>query len=674
MTSRTPDHSPPWHWSSRLWTAVTAACVAAIVAAAGMIAAHQSRPEIRLGMDRRLPPGVRGFYPAERQGKTGFAWSGGSVRLDVDHVDRRGPWLCRADVINWRSLAAGPARVQVSSDGSLLLDRQVGEPSAALEFRLPPDPARSAIGIGIDVSPTFRPGPQDPRDLGLAFDAISCAPAEGFSPRPAWAVLARGAASSAAVGAIIGLAGRPGLAAAGIGAGVAMAQSWSLATGAAAHSLALPPVLVLVSLFAVFCLAPVVVAAGLLRRPLSAAARLAIVVSACGLYLKLIFLLHPDKDLVDAVFHAHRLDWVLAGRFYFTQLSTSATPFPYAIGLYVFSAPWSLLTGDHVTLLRVVVCASEAVAGALLYPLILRAWGDRAIGVTAVLLFHLLPLPYAVIGNANLTNAFGQSAALVTMIAAVSWAFERRHGAALFGLTALAALAFLSHVGTLAFLLPTLLILSALFYAAGDRALRKTALTIVAATGLALALAVGLYYVHFGSVYRPHVEKARAAITGAANHETVPAEAAPGRRPAPEKAEPAALRNAPRLRLGVCGAVEQTMQGIGWPILFLALAGIWSLFWRRRMDRLVLGVAAWLVTYLAFVGWSAVRTVSPLYVQDAWEFIGRVVLAVTPAFAILAAGGLVWLWRRGWLWRVVSVGLLCLGVLNASRALAAWIY
>ncbi len=227
-----------------------------------------------------------------------------------------------------------------------------------------------------------------------------------------------------------------------------------------------------------------------------------------GFYLKLIFLLHPDKDLVDAVFHAHRLDWVLAGRFYFTQLSTSATPFPYAIGLYVFSAPWSLLTGDHVTLLRVVVCASEAVAGALLYPLILRAWGDRAIGVTAVLLFHLLPLPYAVIGNANLTNAFGQSAALVTMIAAVSWAFERRRGAAVLG-TDCAGSAGFSFARRYARLpvADAADLVGALLRGGRSGAYGKPAISVVAATGLALVLAVGLYYGHFGSVYRPHVEK-----------------------------------------------------------------------------------------------------------------------------------------------------------------------
>jgi hypothetical protein len=633
-----------------------------------MMAIYQWQPEIRLGMDRRLPPGVRGFYPLERQGKTSFAWSSGSVRLEFDHVDRRVPWVCRADVINWRSPGAGPARVQIRSNDALLLDRHVGEPDAALEFTIPPDAASSAIDAGIDVSPTFRPGPQDPRDLGLAFDAIVCEPAAGSMPWPARAILVRSAAAAAIVGITVGLAGLPMLTALGVGGGVALAQSWSLASGGAAHSLTLPPVFLLVLLFGLFCLVPAALAAGLLRAPLSTAARLAVVVSACGFYLKLIFLLHPDKDIVDAVFHAHRFDWVLAGRFYFTQLSTSATPFPYAIGLYVFSAPWSLLTADHVTLLRVVVCASEAMAGVLLYPLILRAWGDRATAVVAVLLFHLLPLPYAVIGNANLTNAFGQSAALVTMMAAISWAFEPRGAPALAGLTALAGLAFLSHVGTLACLLPTLVILAALFFVVGGRAFRKPARYVLAATGLALALAVGLYYAHFGGVYRPHIERARAAMTGVDAPDATPSGTASGR------PQPAAARNAPPLQRGVKGALNQTRGSLGWPIIVLALAGAWCLLISRRADRLVLGLGAWMTTGAIFLGWSALRTVDPLYVQDAWEFIGRVELATSPAAAILAACGATWAWRSGPLLRTAGAMLVGAAVWVAARAIGAWIY
>src|SRR5450756_2876862 len=71
------------------------------------------------------------------------------------------------------------------------------------------------------------------------------------------------------------------------------------------------------------------------RELLRNTARFAIAFSAGALYLQLLALLNPSKPLVDALFHAHRFEYVLAGRFYFTQLSTSATPFPYAIGLYL---------------------------------------------------------------------------------------------------------------------------------------------------------------------------------------------------------------------------------------------------------------------------------------------------------------------------------------------------
>jgi hypothetical protein len=637
-----------------------------------MVGIHQGRPGVRLGMDERLPPGVKGLYPPERQGKRSFAWSSGSVRLVFDHVDRRAPWTCRADVINWRSPGAGPARVQIRSNDALLLDRQVGEPSATLEFTIPADTARSGIDISVDVSPTFRPGPRDPRDLGLAFDAIGCEPAEGSTAWPAGAIIGRGAAAAAATGFILGVAGLPALAAVGMSAAVALAQSWSLASGAAAHSLTSPPVFLLVLLFGLFCLLPVALAAGVLRKPLSTAARLAVAASACAFYVKLIFLLHPEKHLVDAVFHAHRLEWVLAGRFYFTQLSTSSTPFPYAIGLYVFSAPWSLLTADHVTLLRIVVYASEALAGALLYAMIVSVWHDRTTGVFAVFLFHLLPIPYVVIGNANLTAAFGHSAALVAMMAAVTWTFGARWRPQLLGLTALSALAFLSHVGAATVLLPTLAALALYFRVWGGPSGRRQAVMVAAATGLALALAVGLYYAHFGSTYRPHIQNVRSAITDVIGRGAAPAAPGAGLTP-PSEPSPGPARKAPPLQLGLKGALAQTRGSLGWPLIVLALAGAWSLLRGRRVDRLVLGLGAWATALFLFLGWSVLRTVEPMFVQDAWEFIGRVELATSPAVAILAARGATSGWRAGLFSRVLTALLIGAAVRIAARLLGGWV-
>jgi hypothetical protein len=99
-----------------------------------------------------------------------------------------------------------------------------------------------------------------------------------------------------------------------------------------------------------------------------------------------------------------------------------------------------------------------------------------------------------------------------------------------------------------------------------------------------------------------------------------------------------------------------------------------SLAVRRRADALVLGLGAWFAASLLFLGWSAVRTVDPRYVQDAWEFVGRVELAMSPAVAVLAARGAAGGWRAGPVGRVAT-GLLVLAAgWIAARALGTWIW
>ena len=95
MDSGTHPPIPVRRWWSHLRAAVVAGFVAALVAAPALVLVYQSRPAIRLGMDRALPDAAQGFYPLERQGKTGFAWSGGRATLSFDRLDRRGAWRCR---------------------------------------------------------------------------------------------------------------------------------------------------------------------------------------------------------------------------------------------------------------------------------------------------------------------------------------------------------------------------------------------------------------------------------------------------------------------------------------------------------------------------------------------------------------------------------------------------
>ena len=378
-----------------------------------------------------------------------------------------------------------------------------------------------------------------------------------------------------------------------------------------------------------------------------------ILFSAASLYLQLLGLLHPSKLIIDAVFHAHRLDWVLGGRYFFTQPMPGGVSFPYAIGLYVFAAPWSLVTNDHVTLLRVVVTTAQVVAGGLLYPLVARAWHHRLTGAIAVALFSLVPLPSELLGNANLANVFAQAVALVAVIAASCWSLQRGaygQAAALFAIT---ALAFLSHVSTFAQLAMTLLTLSAWSAWQGGPELRWPARWIAVVAIAAALCAVALYYGHFTDVY---VKALRVRAAPAAD--TAPAGAG------------AAVAGRPfTARLG--GALALTESALGWPILVLAGLGAWQLWRARARDRATLAILAWTAAYLLFLGVGVMRVEGP-FQRYAAEFVGRVVLATYPAAVMLAGRGAGWAWEGNLVRRAVAVLLLLAAVVEGARRWEGW--
>ena len=234
--------------------------------------------------------------------------------------------------------------------------------------------------------------------------------------------------------------------------------------------------------------------------PPSRAATLVVAFTGGVLSLELAALLHPSKLFVDAVFDAHRFGSVLGGGYFFTQPMPDGVTFPYAIGLYVAAMPWASLTRDHVVLLRVIVCASTAIAAALIYPMVVAAWNDRGAAATAVILSHFVPLPFVVIGNGNLTFAFGAAVTLAAVTAAAAFPVAGTGIAAIAVLFASTSLALLSHVGIVPFLIGVLAASAVLYWLRGGP-LRARARAIVAATALAAVFSFGIYYGRFGEVY-----------------------------------------------------------------------------------------------------------------------------------------------------------------------------
>lgn len=617
----------------RLMTrAVAAALAGAVAGGVAIVVALLWHPGVSFEMDRNLPSFADGFYAHERSGPDTWVWTSRSSQLRLDGVDRRVPWECRIRFRGGRPPDASQPEARLSVDGVVLSSTQTSNEFQDVTVRAPVAAGARGLVFGIAVSEVFLP-PGDPRELGVLVDRLSCAPAQATSAWPAPLAVARSAGSAAMLALAVALAG------AGLGGGMlaglvfGVVQAVALATGAARFT-DYPDVMIWLAFWTGTAVLVVSRAwAWMGGVPLERASRFAVAFSAGAVYVKLLGLLHPAKPIVDALYHAHRLEWVISGRYYFTQVMPDGVEFPYAIALYVFAAPWMWLASDPVAVLRVVVCVAEALAGGLLFVAVARAWGDRVTAAVAVVLFHLVPLVYNVVGNANLTNAFGQSAALAAVAAAVALPLPAGRVAQVALLTAITTVALLSHVSTFGLTMATLVMVALLFRVVGGPALRPQAWRVLGAAVLAAVLAVGLYWAHFGDTYRTLARvRAEAQVAAAAD-------AGPG-------AVPAAIETVSLAsRLG--GALRSGYVDAGWALLFLGLIGAWRVVAERRRDRLTLAIAAWAAAYLVFLTVAVFAPVNEGYERYAAEFVGRVDLAVYPGLVALAALGAVWCWRAG---------------------------
>jgi hypothetical protein len=634
-----------------LMRAALAGLAGGLAGAAGLWLAAGARPGFVFEMDRPVPPAIAdGFYASERDGAETWVWVAPRARLTLADVDRRVPWQCTIRFRGGRPDAEPQPLVRLSIDGASRTTRQSSNDFQEIVAIAPALGDRRGLLLDIASTETFRP-PADPRPLGVLVDRLACTP--GGPVRPPGSAIGLAAFAGGLVGLAIALAGAPWRLAVGGAVAVALAQALPLTTG--------PALITAYPVRAVWLAAGigavlVAVARSLTwlgRRPLTEPAHVVLAGSAAAAYLKLLGLLHPSKPIVDALYHAHRLEWVLDGRLYFTQTMPNGVEFPYAVALYLFAAPWTLLTNDLVTLLRVVVVGAEAVAGGLLYVMVSRVRGDRLTGVLAVVLFHAVPVAYPVLGNANLTNAFGQSAALAAVAVAVAWPPPGRRGAAMVTVTALAAVALLSHVSTFGLTIATMTSLGLAWWAFGDRRLRPAAVSVLICVLVAALAAVALYWAHFGDTYRT-LARVRAETSASAP-------SAPGA-PLGTRSVPARVGDA--LRLGT--------HELGWPILLLAAVGAWRSFATARRDRVTLAVVAWMAAYVVFLAVGTMAPVSGSYERYAAEFIGRVDLAVYPAVVLLGAAGAAWLWRINRTGRLVALAALAMVAAGAAEQWSIW--
>ena len=603
-------------------------------------------------MDVDLPRAVTsGFYPVERTKDATFVWTSPLATVTLRGIDRSNEWSCRTRLRAARPAEIPPAHVLIGVDGVTVGSHRPGDEYQDVAATLPVKPGSSSAALTISTTPPYKPA-TDPRELGVMVDEIRCTPAANAVKPPTAALVAAslagaifGALFSLAFSTVVPLAAAITL----FSAGLALV----LTTGVASYSRAYLDWVLPVALWT----AGAAVTVGALvwrgRAPLDPAARFVLAFSATVLCLKTLALLHPSKEVVDALFQAHRLEWVLDGRYYFTQLMPGGVQFPYAIGLYVAAAPWAQMIQDHVALLRIVVLVAEAVAAAILYVAVVRAWGDRLAGAAAVVFYHAAPLSYVVIGNGNLTFAFGQSIAAIAMAIAIIWSTSERWRLAGVGLFALTALAFLSHVGVFPLVGVALVATGALYAGAGGVELRRAGRVIVGVSVLAALFAIGSYYAHFPEVYRG----LRRVSTG----EAVPssAMATPTRPPVAPLSVSQRAGRAARIAVDAYGP---------WMLLLMPL-GVAAIS-QRRTDRLTLALAGWGISLMVFLAFRVLAPVDAPLQRYADEFIHRVYGMTLPAVAIVTASAVAWAWRKNAAWRtaaaLLSFGALAVGIVHWS--------
>ena len=631
------------------------AVIGALAASAALALATALNPSIVIDFDADVSrPVASGFYPAERSPEETFAWTAALATVTLRGVDRDVPWRCSVRMRGARPPGLPEPQAAFGIDGLTVETEAAGLAYRDIEIVAPPSPRARSLSLTISTSPTFVPGPADTRELGVQVDRIACAPVSRAVQPPLDALIAA-ATSGAAFGALLGV-----LSGAWIAAGAtvlfAAALAFVLTTGMAMYS---PAYVDRVIPIALWIACPVLLAATVRfaqRRVVHPAGAFVLAFSSAILFLKLVALMHPSKEIVDAVFHAHRFDGVLAGNYYFTQPMPGGVRFPYAIGLYVTASPFARLVPDHVALLRIVVCLFEAAAAALLYVAIAKSWKEPVAGAFVVVLYYAAPLPYLIIGNANLTFAFAQSIGVITLVAAAVLPFQHRTLASVAAFILIVSLGFLSHVGVFPVLAASLLALGVLYLWRGGADLRVSAWCVLASTVLAAAFAIGIYYAHFPEVWST-LDRVSAPVVSQGSDSTSAGRATPAPLPVAQRATRAAVHG---------------VRAYGAPLAILALPGLW-LVWRGTRDRLTLAFAAWAVGFAVFLLFRIVAPVDARLQRYADEFIDRLYYATLPVVAILAARAAAAGWRRGSLVRWSAVTLVVVAFAVGARRWIDWI-
>ena len=437
-----------------------------------------------------------------------FAWTGETLTIDIADIDRQVDWLLRVRVRGARAGGAPNPDLLFYVDGVQVETHATAVDYQDIEVRLPARPAQQGLALRMRSSSTFVPGPTDKRTLGVMLDSLTLSPA-GIVIPPRLA-LARVAVASATVGGAAALLGVTPAATVATAILLSFGLAALVAHGFGPYTDFADVVVRTVAWTAVATIALAGIARWKRGEAFRNTARFALAFTAAAFVFELLALLHPNMPIGDALFQAHRFQEVLAGHYYFTSIAPGNYRFPYAPGLYIVAIPFAGLVRrglSDMTLLRTIVCATDALCGLLLYNMAVRIKGDRLAGALAVALYHLIPLGFGVVVAGNLTNAFAQSISVAALALMAAPMVRVQQPAAIAILTITLAAAFLSHTSTFAIGSVAAIAVAFLLWWRGGPAMRSPAAAVLVAGTVAVILAIVVYYAHFLETYQTELAR-----------------------------------------------------------------------------------------------------------------------------------------------------------------------
>jgi hypothetical protein len=592
---------------------------------------------------------TRGVYDTEFSdgAERPYNWTGGSVRLEIPKLDRARSYRLEFTLEAPRPAEVGRPQIRWAIDGAPAGTHVMDGETGVLAIRLPTSDRTRAV-VTMEIGPTFDPGPNDERTLGVVVRNVTLTSEQGDWSPTRDVTLRVAAAAALAVGGVL-LCGLSGVSLWLVVALTPVAFVWlTMQDGAFLGDFAGALFNLGLSTAAIGS----VVLAARLARPVTAALPqwpLAVGFVLGASVIKLAFFSHPLATIGDGIFQVHRSAMVQNGSYLFTSITPRPFfEFPYAIGLFVTAMPfWDGFTQDvdHVWLLRTLSLVADALVGVALYAVAWRMWARPTAALLVAALWPFARAPLEALCNANLPNVFGQGLFGVAMAGLVWSVAGRRPAMVTLVLSALAlAAAFLSHFSTFSVGVPLVGAVALALVARGGADGRRQALWVLAAGTLAVLLAYGVYYRHFGEVYRATVDRVFSEAVVEAPGSAI------------------AATPATKFQRWISGTSDD--YGLpGAPLGVMAAAGLVLLARERRHDAFTRALLAWLVVWVGFTALGILTAVQM-----------RVNLAAAPVFVCLGAWAIADLSARGRIgrglaalatvaimWNGASLWFMCIG-------------